>query len=108
LDRQKYIHIVQVKLNYKTMTAKERMKSMPNLFTRYELHGNVKNQLLVHKQKGKFLPCAVVESFFDIIDDIHINKLGHTRSAKKNITAVQQKWYGIPKTAIEMYLSLCP
>jgi hypothetical protein len=28
LDEEKYIHIVQVKLNYKTMSAKEKIKSV--------------------------------------------------------------------------------
>jgi hypothetical protein len=50
----------------------------------------------------------VVERFFNIIDDIQINKLGHARSTRKNITAVQQHWYGIPRAAIETYLSMCP
>jgi hypothetical protein len=81
---------------------------MHSFFNRYELYRNVRNQALVCKQKEKFLPCAVVERFFDIIDDIYVNKLGHARSAKKNITAVQQKWYGIPRMVVETYLSLCP
>jgi hypothetical protein len=108
LNEEKYNHIVQVKLSHKTMTTKQRTKSVLNFFNRYELHGNVRNRSLVRKQKGKFLPCAVVERFFDIIDDIHVNKLGHARSEKKNITAAQQKWYGIPRMAVETYLSLCP
>jgi hypothetical protein len=95
LDENKYNHIVQVKLNYKRMTAKERTKSVHNLFNQYELHENVRSCSLVCKQKGKFLPCTVAKRFFDIIDDIHVNKLGHARSIKKNITALQQKWYGI-------------
>jgi hypothetical protein len=72
------------------------------------VHGNTGKCSLVCKKKGKFLPFAVVERIFDIIDDIHVNKLGHNRSAKKNNTAVQQKWYGRPRTAVETYLSLCP
>jgi hypothetical protein len=108
LNEEKYNHIVHVKLNYKTVTAKQRTKCMHNFFNRYELGGNVRNCSLVCKQKGKFLPCAVVERLFEIINDIRVNKLGHARSEKKNFTAVQQKWYGIPRTAVEMYLSLCP
>jgi hypothetical protein len=55
-------------------------------------------------QKGKFLPCVVIEWFFDIIDENHVNKLGHARSEKKNITDVQQKWYGMTRTTVERYL----
>jgi hypothetical protein len=95
LDEQKYNQIFQVKLNYKTMTTKQRTKIMRIFFTRYELCGTVRNRSLARKQKGKFLPCTVAKRFFDIIDDIHVNKLGHARSIKKNITALQQKWYGI-------------
>ncbi len=43
LDEEKYNHIVQVKLNYKIMTTKQRTKSVHNFFNRYELHGNVRN-----------------------------------------------------------------
>jgi hypothetical protein len=43
LDEEKCKHIVQVKLNDKIMTAKQRVKSMHNFFKLYELHGNVGN-----------------------------------------------------------------
>jgi hypothetical protein len=91
LDEQKYNQIFQVKLNYKTMTTKQRTKIMRIFFTRYELCGNVRNRSLARKQKGKFLPYAVVDSFFDIIDNIHVNKLGHTRSAKKKLLQLNTK-----------------
>ena len=39
LDEEKYNHIVQVKLNYKRMTTKERTKSVQNFFNQYKLHG---------------------------------------------------------------------
>jgi hypothetical protein len=42
------------------------------------------------------------------MNDIHANKLGHTRSMKKNIKKVQQMWCGIPRKAIETYLLLLP
>jgi hypothetical protein len=44
----------------------------------------MRNQPLVFRQKGKLLPCAAVEIFFEIINDIHV-KNGHARSAKKRI-----------------------
>jgi hypothetical protein len=42
---------------------------------RGRMRSSRRNHSLVLKQKGNFLPCAVVERFFDI-DDIHVNKLG--------------------------------
>jgi hypothetical protein len=78
LDEQKYNQIVKVKLNYKTASAKQRTRGVCNFFSRHRLPGNVTNQSLVHKQKGKFLPCAVVESFFDIFDDIHVVSINYS------------------------------
>jgi len=39
LDEEKYNHIVQVKLNYKRMTTKERTESVQYFFNQYKLHG---------------------------------------------------------------------
>ena len=80
LDAEKFNYILQVKLNYRKMTGNERVKSVRNFINCYELRGNVRNHCLVNKQRGKFLSCAIVENFFDIINDINVNKLGHARS----------------------------
>jgi len=50
-----------------------------------------KGLVIICKQKRTFLPYAVIERLIDIIDDIHINKLGDARIAKKSITAFHQK-----------------
>ena len=88
------------------MTTAQRTKQIRNLNNRYELRGNVKNNCLVRRFKGKLLPCATLESFFDIIDSIH-KKLGHAKE-RKTIKMVQKQWYGISNFAVKAYMSLCP
>jgi hypothetical protein len=88
------------------MTTAQRTKQICNLNNRYELRENVKYNCLVRKIKGKLLPCAMLESFFDIIDNVH-KKLGHAKE-RKTIKMVQKQWYGISNLAVKAYMSLCP
>ncbi len=88
------------------MTTAQRTKQIRNLNNRYELRGNVKNNGLVRRFKGKLLPCATLESFFDIINSVH-KKLGHAKE-RKTIKMVQKQWYGISNFVVRAYMSLCP
>jgi hypothetical protein len=71
LDEEKYNQIVQVKLNYKRMSANKRTKNVCNFFNQYELHGN---QPLVCKEKGKLLPCAVIEKLHDYFKCVRLKQ----------------------------------
>lgn len=106
LTQAQYNKILYIKQYYCSMTTEQRTKTIRNLNNRYELRGNVKDNCLVRKFKGKLLPCATLESFFDIIDKIH-KKLGHAKE-RKTIKMVQKQWYGISNFAVKAYMSLCP
>jgi hypothetical protein len=49
LDAEKFNYILQVKLNYRKMTGKERVKSVHNFINCYELRENVRSHCLVDK-----------------------------------------------------------
>ena len=48
------------------------------------------------------------EEAFDIIHQAHTDELGHAKDRVKNKVAINKKWYGVPISAILVYLQLCP
>ncbi len=46
--------------------------------------------------------------FFYLFYKLHVHSLGHTKSDKKNIDRLQNKWHGILRADVETYVLLCP
>ncbi len=47
------------------------------------------------------------ERMFDIIHDIHI-PLAHVGYSRTDKLLIDNTWWGLPETAIKVYISLCP
>ena len=90
------------------MTSKERTSTVRSYVSKYKVLSNVSSTALWRKQKGVWLRVPTYENMFDIIDDIHKKDLGHAKHLRKNKCEINRKWYGMPLSAIEVYLSLCP
>jgi len=71
------------------------------------LVGNVESNCLRRHWNGELQPVPTYENVFEIIHTNHI-ALGHAKDKRKNKIAINQKWYGVPMSAVELYLSLCP
>jgi hypothetical protein len=66
----------------------------------------VKNHCLAQQFKGKLLPCAIFEDFFDIIEK-YLKKIGHGKKGKL-MKSIHSDYYGISESAVKLFISLCP
>jgi hypothetical protein len=88
-----YENILYIKQYYSSMSAAERTGDVRAYTTKYQLRGNMKNHCLVQQSKGKLLPCAIIEDYFDIIEKYH-KKIGRGKQGKL-MKSIHSDYYGI-------------
>jgi hypothetical protein len=75
---------------------------------KYRLEGNVRSTMLRRQMKGKWMQVPTFETVYDIIHKTHTAILGHAKDKRKNKVHINSMYYGVPTSAITLYLSLCP
>jgi hypothetical protein len=59
------------------------------------------------KGRDEFKRVPTYEKVFDIIHQAH-TELGHAKCRRKNKNKIQASWYGVPMSAVLLYLNTCP
>ena len=57
--------------------------------------------------KGIYLPVVCVEDFFETIYNAHSKEKGH-HGQDKTTSAINDRYYGIPRDVIRQFVKLCP
>ena len=47
------------------------------------------------------------KNVFEIINEAH-SHISHASDVRKNKKTIDESWYGVPESAMQMYLSMCP
>jgi hypothetical protein len=108
INKEKYDQIVDALRTYKT--AKKKDQFMKNFWNRYALKTNVKDNLFrkVTKKDEFYLKKVICsERIFDMIHDMHVS-LSHSLYARTHKIMIDKTWYGLPETAVKVYLKICP
>ena len=50
---------------------------------------------------------ATYKNVFEIINEAH-SHISHAHDVRKNEKTIDESWYGVPESAVQMYLSMCP
>ena len=109
--KEKYDQVVESLLLYNSTIKKDQF--MKNANTRYKLKTNVKDDNFFRKIRDKdtgevsLKKVIWYERIFDIIHDVHLS-LAHASYARTHKLQIDKTWWGLPETAIKVYISLCP
>jgi hypothetical protein len=99
---------VDLLLKFESLTAAEKRGEAARYNRKYKLVGNVESNRLRRNWKGEEQPVPTYENIFDIIHKCHVHTLGHAKDKRKNKIEINKMWYGVPMSAVELYLSMCP
>jgi hypothetical protein len=108
LTQEKYDHILDTMLSYDALRTSERTGEARRYHLKYRLEGNVRSTMLRRQMKGKWMQVPTFETVYDIIHKTHTATLGHAKNKRKNKVHINSMYYGVPTSAITLYLSLCP
>lgn len=110
ISEKTYKKIVKVLLNFNKMLGIK-----PNYMYRWKKHyhilSNQETNCLYRKVPGqgreKLKRVPTFEKIYDIIHAAHA-ELGHAKCRRKNNSKIQASWYGVPMSAVLLYLNTCP
>jgi len=108
ITRKRYSRIVEILMKYEELSPAERRGEAARYHRKYRLHGQIKSTILQRMQSGKWLRVPTYEQVFDIIHNCHVTTLGHAKCKRKNKITINSEYYGVPMSAVMLYLSLCP
>lgn len=107
ITNQKYSEIVETLLHYNDTPPAERTAEARRYVSKYRLQNNVHTATLVRNWHGVWMRVPTYEQIFNIIHRIHKTKL-HPKCREQNKKNINKEYYGVPRCAISLYLSMCP
>jgi len=99
---------VEILLKFKDLTPAKRRGEAARYNRKYKIVGNVESNCLRRSWRGDDQPVPTYENVFDIIHKCHVHTLGHAKDKRKNKIEINKRWYGVPMSAVELYLTMCP
>ena len=108
ITKSRYDKIVDILSKFDELTPAEKRGEANRYNRRYKIVGNVSRNQLRRNWKGQHLPVPTYDDVFDIIHKCHVHTLGHAKDKRKNKIEINKRWYGVPMSAVEVYLSMCP
>ncbi len=111
LTKEKHDQVLESLLPHNSTIKKDQFTKNANI--RYSLNTNVKNDNLFKKVREKdtgevsFKKVIYFGRIFDIIHDVHLT-LAHASYSRTHKLMIDKTRWGLPETAIKLYISLCP
>jgi hypothetical protein len=104
INKEKYDQIVDALRRYNTFKKKDQF--MKNCWNRYALKTNVKDNLfrkVTKKEEYSLKKVIWYGRIFVVIHDMHVS-LAHSSYARTHKIMIDKTWYGLPETAIKVYI----